>query len=64
MWIFVRYQKELPATRAAVLYCVEPVFAALLALWILREPMTVRKAAGAAVIVAGNLVCELFKRKP
>jgi len=64
MWIFMRYQREIPATRAAILYAFEPVFAALLAWSVLSEPMGWRKVAGGAIILLGNLVCELLKPAP
>lgn len=60
MWALNRFQRDLPATRAAVLYMMEPVFAAVLAVLFDGELMTWRKLAGGAVIVGGNLVCELM----
>ncbi len=59
--IMNRFQREIPPTRAAVLYTLEPVFAAAFAALLVGEEMTFRKLAGGAVIVAGNLVCELFR---
>jgi drug/metabolite transporter (DMT)-like permease len=56
-----RYQKDLPPTRAAVIYTIEPVFAALFASWG-GESMTLRKLCGGAIIIAGNLLCELWQR--
>lgn len=64
MWVFMRYQKEIPATRAAVIYCFEPVFTAVFAWMILHEPMGWRKLAGGALILVGNLACELVKPTP
>lgn len=64
MWVFMRYQKEIPATRAAVIYCFEPVFTAVFAWMILHEPMGWRKLTGGALILAGNLACELVKPTP
>lgn len=60
--IMNRFQKDLPPTRAAVIYTIEPVFAALFAAWG-GEPMTLRKLLGGAIIIGGNLVCELFQKK-
>ncbi len=57
-----RFQREIPATRAAVLYTLEPVFAAAFAAAFVGEPMTPRKIAGGTIIVVGNLLCELFHR--
>lgn len=54
-----RYQRDLAPTRAAVLYTLEPVFAAAFA-WAWGEALTLRLLAGGGIIVGGNLVCELF----
>lgn len=64
IWVFMRYQREIAPTRAAVIYCCEPVFAAALAAALLSEPMTAPKVAGGALILAGNLVCEIFRPRP
>lgn len=58
--IMNRFQRDVPATRAAVLYTLEPVSAAVLAALFVGEEMTVRKILGGVVILAGNVVCELF----
>jgi drug/metabolite transporter (DMT)-like permease len=57
--IMNRFQRDLSPTRASVIYTLEPVFAAVLAAWG-GEAMTSRKILGGAIIVGGNLVCELF----
>lgn len=57
--ILNRWQREVTPTRAAVIYTMEPVFAALFAWLAVSEPMTGRKLLGGAIIVAGNLVCEV-----
>jgi drug/metabolite transporter (DMT)-like permease len=57
--ILNRWQREVTPTRAAVIYTMEPVFAALFAWLMVGEPMTARKLLGGAIIVAGNLVCEV-----
>jgi len=64
IWVFMRWQREIPATRASVIYALEPVFAALLAWGLLQEPMGRGKIAGGILILAGNLVCELWGRTP
>lgn len=64
MWALNRFQRDLPATRAAVLYMMEPVFAAVLAVLFDGEAMTARTLVGGAVILGGNLVCELLGRRP
>lgn len=61
--IMNRFQRDLSPTRASVLYTLEPVFAAALSAGFIGEPMTFRKIAGGAIIVGGNLVCELLARR-
>jgi drug/metabolite transporter (DMT)-like permease len=61
--ILNRFQRDIAPTRAAVLYTLEPVFAACFAVAFVAEPMTLRKILGGAIIVGGNLVCELVGRQ-
>jgi len=63
MGVLNRYQRDIPATRASVLYMMEPVFAALFALVFTGEAMTPRKMIGGAIILGGNLICELIGRR-
>jgi drug/metabolite transporter (DMT)-like permease len=63
MGVLNRYQRDISATRASVLYMMEPVFAALFALVFTGETMTARKMIGGAIILGGNLLCELIGRK-
>lgn len=63
MGVLNRYQRDLPATRASVLYMLEPMFAALFAVLLTDESMTPRKILGGAVILGGNLLCELIGRR-
>jgi drug/metabolite transporter (DMT)-like permease len=56
-----RYQKDIPPTRAAVIYTLEPVLAAVFATWG-GESMTPRKIWGGLIIIGGNLLCELYQR--
>jgi drug/metabolite transporter (DMT)-like permease len=58
-----RHQQHLTPTRAAVIYTLEPVAAAAFSAAFVGEPMTPRKILGGAVILAGNLACELFRRR-
>ena len=58
-----RYQRDISATRASVLYMMEPVFAAFFALMFTGEAMTARKWIGGAVILGGNLLCEVIGRR-
>ena len=59
--IMNRFQREVEPTRAAVLYTIEPVFAAAMAAAFVGELLTWRMIAGGAVILGGNVVCELLR---
>jgi len=63
MGVLNRYQRDISATRASVIYMIEPVIAALFAALLSDDPMTARKLVGGAIIVAGNLACELVGRR-
>ena len=63
MWALNRFQRDLPPTRAAVLYMLEPVIAAGFGILVAGEEATLRKLAGGAIIVAGNLLAELLARR-
>lgn len=60
--IFVqsKYQRETTPTRAAIIFTMEPVFAAVIAFLALHETMGTVEATGAAVMVAGLLFSELY----
>lgn len=58
-YLQTRFQKETTPTRAAIVYAMEPVFAALFAYVLLSELLGKLGMAGAALIVAGVLVSEL-----
>jgi drug/metabolite transporter (DMT)-like permease len=62
MGVLNRFQREISATRASVIYMIEPVIAALFAVLLAGEAMTTRKVVGGAVILLGNLACELMGR--
>ncbi len=51
-------QTQLGPAEAAVLFCIEPVTAALLSVFWLKEPMTVQQAIGGALIVFAMIVSE------
>jgi drug/metabolite transporter (DMT)-like permease len=55
-------QARMPATHAAILFALEPVFTALFAALFLGERMTGRDWTGAALVLAGILVSELRSR--
>lgn len=62
-WVLMRFQRDVPPTQAAVIYCLEPIFAAAMAWGLNAEPMAAGQIAGGALILAGNLVCELMRRE-
>ena len=51
-------QTQLGPAEAAVLFCIEPVTAALLSVFWLKEPMTPQQALGGALIVLAMIVSE------
>lgn len=51
-------QTRLGPTESAVLFCIEPVLAAVLSVVWLKEPMTVRQTTGGALIVVAMVVAE------
>lgn len=61
MWVFARYQREIPATRAAIIYCLEPAVAAAIGSALAGDPVTWRLFAGGGLIVGANLACEFLK---
>lgn len=59
-----RYQKDTTPTRAAVIFSVEPVFAAAAAALILNEHVGATGMTGGALILCGVLVSELSDKIP
>jgi drug/metabolite transporter (DMT)-like permease len=55
-----RYQRETTPTRAAIIFSLEPVFAAVIALFALGEMMKSMELTGAAVMFTGLLLSELM----
>ncbi len=60
--IFVqsKYQRETTPTKAAIIFSLEPVFAAVMAYFALSETMTPIEVFGASLMFAGLLVSELI----
>ncbi len=56
-----KYQKYTTATKAAIIYTLEPVFASFLAYFSLGETLGTVSLIGAAIIISGTLVSELGK---
>lgn len=63
IWAVNRFQKDINPTRAAVIYTLEPVFAALFSYRFYGERFTRGMVVGAAILLAGNLIAELSKKK-
>jgi drug/metabolite transporter (DMT)-like permease len=55
-WAQASAQTKLGPTESAVLFCIEPVLAAVLSVYWLREPMTARQVAGGALMVLAMIV--------
>jgi drug/metabolite transporter (DMT)-like permease len=53
-------QRVVPATHVALIYAMEPVFAALASWWLLGEMLTDQRAAGCGLILLGMLCAELL----
>jgi drug/metabolite transporter (DMT)-like permease len=53
------YQPRVPANRAALIYLLEPVFAAVVSVGWRYEPMTTHLLLGGLLILCGNLLVEL-----
>lgn len=59
IYVQTKYQKETTPTRAAVIFSVEPVIAAVFAYFVLGEVLGLPGILGGGLIVAGVLVSEL-----
>jgi drug/metabolite transporter (DMT)-like permease len=57
----MRYQKDTAATKAAIIYCLEPIFASLFAYFTIGETFTTMGLIGAGVVMAGILISELAR---
>lgn len=60
MWALNRFQRDIAPTRAALLYMLEPMIAAVFGVFVAGEDFGPRKLAGGAIIIAGNLLAELL----
>jgi drug/metabolite transporter (DMT)-like permease len=61
-YVQARAQQFTTPNRAALIFSLEPFFAALFAYWILGQVLTVREWIGGALILAGILVSELRRK--
>lgn len=55
-------QRRIPATRAALFFALEPVFAAAIAALVLGERLSVAELSGGALVVVGVISAERFDR--
>ncbi|HEV2750047.1 MAG TPA: DMT family transporter [Gemmatimonadales bacterium] len=60
----MRAQREMSAARAALIFCFEPLFAALTSWFILGERLSVLQWSGGALILVGMVLAELKPRRP
>jgi len=66
LYVQARAQRLTTANHAALIFSLEPFFAALFAFWILGQVLTIREWTGGILVIAGILVSELqipFLRK-
>ncbi|MBE0645221.1 MAG: EamA family transporter [Bacteroidetes bacterium] len=60
IFIQSKYQRETTPTKAAIIFTMEPVFAALIAYLLLSESMSGVEALGAGIMFAGLLFSEIY----
>lgn len=66
-WAMTTFQNRTTPTRAALIYTLEPVFAAIFSVWLVGDRLTVLGWVGGSFIVAGMVFAEiwpLLKQKP
>ncbi len=59
-WAMTSFQRLTTPTRAALIYTLEPVWAAIFSVWLLNEKLTSTAWAGGFLIVAGMVVAEAW----
>lgn len=58
IWIQATGQRWVPATEAALLYTMEPVFASIFSFWFLSESLGIRGAIGAGLILTATVISQ------
>ena len=59
-----RFQRDVTPVRAVIIYAMEPVFAVLFGILLLAERYTPAEWGGAALIVGGVIISDIWKREP
>lgn len=59
-WVMTTFQRLTTPTRAALIYTLEPVFAALFSVWLAGDRLSLLAWSGGALIVFGMVVAELW----
>jgi drug/metabolite transporter (DMT)-like permease len=59
-WAMTNFQNRTTPTRAALIYTLEPVFAAIFSIWLAGDRLTVLGWCGGGMIVVGMIVAELW----
>lgn len=59
-WAMTTFQKDTTPTRAALIYTLEPVFAAIFSIWLAGDQLSTIGWTGGAMIVAGMIVAEIW----
>jgi drug/metabolite transporter (DMT)-like permease len=59
-WAMTTFQNRTTPTRAALIYTLEPVFAALFSIWLAGDRLTALGWAGGGLIVAGMIFAEIW----
>ncbi len=59
-WVMTAFQRWTTPTRAALIYTLEPVFAAVFSVWLAGERLSASAWTGGALIVAGMVLAEVW----
>ena len=59
-WAMTTYQHRTTPTRAALIYTLEPVFAAIFSIWLAGDRLSVLGWVGGGLIVAGMVIAEVW----
>jgi len=62
-WIQTRFQRFTHPVRAAVIFALEPIFAAIIAWIVLEEAWSMRQATGAALLIAAIILPDLYLQR-